>query len=135
MTSRILALAGSAALLFAAAAPATAASAQPPITWAQQPKFNDYLVCLGPHVYVDFVDPDGDDTKLKVQLVVTHLVGGHLRRTNIQMANSGPSVHGVFFWSDITQHGVDPTLVLYYAFQATDEDGFKSAWKYVGAGC
>jgi hypothetical protein len=125
----------------AALASAGTAAAIPPDPTAivaagsQPPTFNDSPACVGSHVYVDFVDSDGKDAEMDVLLLVTNLVGSHQRTTRIQMHDTGPTYHGVYFWTDLSKYAINPGTILRYAFQATDEDGLKSAWHVAGPGC
>src|SRR5689334_15399232 len=77
------------------ALPGTAVAGKAVATSAA-PVFTGYLTCFGGYIYADFTDPDGDDTKLNVQ------VWAYLRSPSswavTWMLNTGPSVHGVFFW-------------------------------------
>lgn len=123
----------------ATAAPQPAAGASNPILvppviiWNQKPVFNDYLACVGGFVYTDFVDPDGNDALLAVQMAVYRPSVGHW--TYHPMTNTGPSVHGVFFWSELAAAGINPATVTQYAFRATDQVGLKSSWVYAGGNC
>lgn len=105
----------------------------PVIIFNQAPVFNDYLDCVGGHVYTDFVDPDGDDALMSVQLAVYRPSVGHW--TYHAMTNTGPTVHGVFFWTELADHGINPATVSGYAFRATDQAGIKSGWVYADGDC
>ncbi len=102
------------------------------IAFNQAPKFNNYLTCFDGWVYVDFVDPDGDDTKMKVQMAVYRSATGS---TYHPMKNSGQTTHGVFFSAKLSDHGINPAQVTGYAFRATDQAGIKSKWTYADANC
>ncbi len=123
----------------AAAAPQPAAGAGSPILvppviiWNQKPVFNDYLACVGGFVYTDFVDPDGNDALMTVQMAVYRPSVGHW--TYHPMTNTGPSVHGVFFWSELAAAGINPATVTWYAFRATDQVGLRSPWVYADGNC
>lgn len=105
----------------------------PVIIFNQRPVFNDYLACVGGHVYTDFVDPDGNDALMTVQMAVYRPSVGHW--TYHSMSNSGPSVHGVFFWTELADHGINPATVTSYAFRATDQAGMRSVWVYADSDC
>ena len=116
-----------------AAAAAPAAAIPPVIIFNQKPVFNDYLACVGGYVYTDFVDPDGNDALMAVQMAVYRPSVGHW--TYHSMTNTGATVHGVFFWIKLADHGINPATVTSYAFRATDQAGLKSSWVYADAGC
>lgn len=102
------------------------------IVFNQAPRFNNYLTCFNGYVYTDFVDPDGDDTKMSVQMAVNRPATGW---TYHAMKNTGQTTHGVFFWTKLPGHGVNPAQVSNYAFRATDQAGVKSKWTYADANC
>lgn len=97
----------------------------------QPPQHTDYLVCVGGHVYTDFTDPDGDDTKLVAAMAVER----YGEWTYHPMTNTGQTVHGVFFWIKLSDHGINPADVDWYAFAATDEDGDWWGWRYADRNC
>jgi hypothetical protein len=97
------------------------------------PQFADYLFCFNGHVFTDFTDPDGDDAKLSVTMAVYRPIVGDW--TYHQMTNTGPSAHGVFFWLKLSDHGIDPGTVSWYAFAAIDEAGDWWGWKYADSRC
>ena len=106
---------------------------QPPVfVYNQKPVFNDYLVCFNGFVYTDFRDPDGDDAQMAVQMAVQRPGTGW---TYHAMTNTGPSAHGVFWWTELADSGINPATVTQYAFRATDEDGVKSSWVYADSNC
>jgi hypothetical protein len=105
----------------------------PVIIYNQAPVFNDYLACVGGYVYTDFVDPDGNDALMSVEMAVYRPSVGHW--TYHPMTNTGPSIHGVFFWLELADHGINPATVSWYAFRATDQAGIKSGWTYADAAC
>jgi hypothetical protein len=115
------------------AALSSPAAVPPVIIFNQKPVFNDYLACVGGYVYTDFVDPDGNDALMAVQMAVYRPSVGHW--TYHAMTNSGPSVHGVFFWTELADHGINPVTVTSYAFRATDQAGLKSSWVYADSAC
>ena len=109
------------------------AAVPPVIIFNQKPVFNDYLACVGGYVYTDFVDPDGNDALMSVQMAVYRpSVGGW---TYHSMTNTGPTIHGVFFWTELADHGINPATVTSYAFRATDQAGLKSSWVYADSDC
>jgi hypothetical protein len=106
----------------------------PPVfIYNQKPVFNDYLACVGGYVYTDFVDPDGDDALMSVQMAVYRPSVGNW--TYHSMTNTGATVHGVFFWAELADHGINPATVTSYAFRATDQAGLKSSWVYADSDC
>ena len=105
----------------------------PVIIFNQKPVFNDYLACVGGYVYTDFVDPDGNDALMSAQMAVYRPSVGHW--TYHAMTNSGASVHGVFFWTELADHGINPASVTSYAFRGTDQAGLKSSWVYADSDC
>ena len=105
----------------------------PVIIFNQKPVFNDYLACVGGYVYTDFRDPDGNDALMSVQMAVYRPSVGNW--TYHAMTNSGPSVHGVFWWTELADHGINPATVTSYAFRATDQAGLKSSWVYADGDC
>jgi hypothetical protein len=105
----------------------------PVIIFNQKPVFNDYLVCIGGYVYTDFRDPDGNDALMSVQMAVYRPSVGAW--TYHAMTNSGASAHGVFWWTKLADHGINPASVTSYAFRATDQAGLKSSWVYADSGC
>ena len=112
---------------------ATVAPVLPPvIVFNQKPVFNDYLACVGGYVYTDFHDPDGNDALMAVQMAVYRAGTGW---TYHPMTNSGPSVHGVFWWTELADHAINPATVTSYAFRATDQAGMRSSWVYADGGC
>jgi len=92
------------------------------------PVFQNYLQCFDGYIYTDFSDPDGDDTLLNVQVWA-------LQRSTSTWAvtwllNSGPSVHGVFYWLYSPYVNFNTNNVSYYYFRAMDQTGTWSAWIY-----
>lgn len=104
----------------------------PIIVFNQRPVFNDYLACVGGYVYTDFRDPDGNDALMSVQLAAYRPGTGW---TYHPMTNTGPSVHGVFWWTELADHGINPATVTSYAFRATDQAGMRSSWVYADGDC
>ena len=123
----------SAAPLSPGPAPTVAPVPPPVIVFNQKPVFNDYLACVGGYVYTDFRDPDGNDALMSVQMAVYRPSVGAW--TYHAMTNSGPSVHGVFWWTELADHGINPATVTSYAFRATDQAGLKSSWVYADSDC
>jgi len=111
--------------------PTGALAAKQPANLA--PYFNDYLVCFSGHVYTDFVDPDGNDEYMNVAMAVYRPHVGDW--TYVWMTNTGRTTHGVFWWTKLSDHGIDPAHVTWYAFSATDQDGVWSGWTYADSRC
>ena len=109
------------------------AALPPVIIFNQKPVFNDYLACVGGYVYTDFVDPDGNDALMSVQMAVYRPSVGAW--TYHAMTNTGPTIHGVFFWTELADHGINPATVTSYAFRATDQAGLRSSWVYADSDC
>jgi len=110
----------------------TAASAAPKALASQPPVYADYLVCFNNNVFTDFTDPDGDDTRLNVAMAVNR--GGGW--ASWWMHNTGPSTHGVFFYMDLAEIGVDSKTVSQYAFIGVDETGTSSTgWTFADSAC
>lgn len=122
--------------------PAPATAAQPPkapgiagkaaAAASAVPVFTGYLTCFSGYIYTDFTDPDGDDTKLNVQVWA-------LRRSNSTWAvtwllNTGPSAHGVFYWLNAPDVNLNTADVSYYYFRAMDQTGTWSAWTVASGG-
>jgi len=84
--------------------PTGALAAKQPANLA--PYFNDYLVCFSGHVYTDFVDPDGNDEYMNVAMAVYRPHVGDW--TYVWMTNTGRTTHGVFWWTKLSDHGIDP---------------------------
>lgn len=84
------------------------------------PTYNDYFTCAGDYVYTDFVDADGDDANMSVQLTGYRPGHGFTHRT----MDVSDGYHGVFFYEHLTgaAHYTD------FWLRATDEDGLKSSW-------
>jgi hypothetical protein len=104
----------------------------PVIAFNHKPVFNDYLACFNGFVYTDFRDPDGDDALMSVQMKVYRPGTGW---TYHAMTNTGPTVHGVFWWTELADHGINPATVTAYAFRATDQAGLKSSWVSADGDC
>ena len=112
-------------------APTLVPTGPPVLVFHQKPVFNDYLQCFSGFVYTDFRDPDGNDALMTVQMAVKR----NGSWTYHPMTNTGPSVHGVFWWTELADSGINPATVTQYAFRATDEDGLKSSWTYADSTC
>jgi hypothetical protein len=111
----------------------TAASAAPAARLASAaPVYNNYLQCFNGWVYTDFTDPDGDDTRLNVMMAVQR----NGQWLSYWMHNTGASAHGVFFYMQLSEIGVDPKTVQRYAFTAADETNTWAAdWTYADSSC
>ena len=70
-------------------------------TDAHSPVYSNFFTCVGSTVYTDFTDPDGGDETLRV----TGEVYRHGVPTIIELTNSGPTVHGVYFYLDLAPYG------------------------------
>ena len=97
------------------------------------PQFTGYLQCFNGHVFTDFTDPDGDDTRLSATLAVWRASVGDW--TLHPMTNTGETVHGVFFFIKLSDQGIDPADVLWYAVGAFDEAGDWSGWTIADKNC
>jgi hypothetical protein len=100
---------------------------------SQPPQFTGYLQCFNGHVFTDFTDPDGDDTRLSATLAVFRASVGDW--TLHPMTNTGESVHGVFFFIKLSDQGIDPADVNWYAVGAFDEAGDWSGWTMADKNC
>ncbi len=92
-------------------------------TWIlnEAPEFNDYLVCFNGHIYADFVDPDGEDNEMTVELKVHR---GSLTYTYMMDMSDG--YHGVFWWKNMAlTHSTPPHLIDSISLRAQDANG---AW-------
>jgi hypothetical protein len=101
---------------------------------SQPPVFDNYLVCFNGFVFTDFTDPDGNDVNLNVAMAVFR--PSLNRWDSWWMNNTGPSVHGVFFYLELAKIGVDPLTVSQYAFLGVDETGTASTdWTFADSNC
>ncbi|TWP53827.1 hypothetical protein FKR81_03460 [Lentzea tibetensis] len=101
--------------------------------FSQPPQFTGYFQCFNGHVFADFTDPDGDDTRLNATLAVWRASAGGW--TLHPMTNTGDTVHGVFFFIKLSDHGINAADVDWYAVGATDQAGDWSGWSMADRNC
>lgn len=91
------------------------------------PTYNNYFTCAGDYVYTDFVDADGNDANITVQLWGYRPGHGWTQRT-MDVSNG---YHGVYFYEHLAGAGSYTDFWL----RATDEDGLQSSWVQQPGGC
>jgi len=106
-------------------APTSAGAAKPRAVAAQPPTWTGYFQCFNGSVFTDFTDPDGNDANMNVWMVVSVNSGDEL---GFWMNNSGPGTHGVFWYLNLRDVGIDPANVTHYDWIAQDESGAWSLW-------
>jgi hypothetical protein len=90
------------------------------------PVFTGYLKCTDAYIYTDFTDPDGDDSRLNVQVLALRRSGSTWAAT--WLLNTGPTDDGVSFWLYGPDVLIQPGDISNYFFRAMDETGTWSGW-------
>lgn len=138
LVSALMALA---MLVVPAAAQAKPASPVRPDSQAQEsvtvaslpPVFNNYLVCVGGFIYTDYIDPDGDDTLLNVEV---WMYGPSVGWIPAWLNNTGNTVHGVFFWLEPAAVGINMANITEMWFHAVDQTStWSTSWTVSDQNC